>query len=250
RRQGVTALTTEQALHLLDTTLTANHPHTIPLRLDLGAVRREAERSGEVPALFRGLVRARQRRAGAAAAAPGALRDRLLALPEEERHASVLEVVRREVAVVLGIADAASVGAKQVLKDLGIDSVMAVELRRRLSAETGVSLPATLAFDYPTPTAIAGLLLDKLALGGAGSGASAPRLTKNQIDALVELLRSATPEQLTTQGLVASFVDLHAALSKTAAAEPGEPEMDAADVTDSSQEDLLDFLDRKFGVGK
>ncbi|MFC1233341.1 type I polyketide synthase, partial [Streptomyces sp. Sce081] len=247
RRQGVTALTTEQALHLLDTTLTGPHPHTVPVRLDLGAVRREAERSDDVPALFRGLVRARQRRAGAAAAAPGALRDRLLALPEEERHASVLEVVRREVAVVLGIADAASVGAKQVLKDLGIDSVMAVELRRRLSAETGVSLPATLAFDYPTPTAIAGLLLDKLGLGGAGSGTSAPRLTKNQIDALVELLRSATPEQLTAQGLVAGCVDLHAALSKTAAAEP---EMDAADVADSSQEDLLDFLDRKFGVGK
>ncbi|OKJ85153.1 type I polyketide synthase, partial [Streptomyces sp. CB02400] len=250
RRQGITALTTQQALHLLDTTLTGNHPHTIPVKLDLGAVRREAERSGDVPALFRSLVRARQRRAGAAAAAPGALRDRLLALPEEERHASVLEVVRREVAVVLGMADAASVGAQQVLKDLGIDSVMAVELRRRLSAETGVSLPATLAFDYPTPTAIAGLLLDKLALGGAGSGVSAPRLTKNQIDALVELLRSATPEQLATQGLVASFVDLHAALSKTAVAEPGEPEMDAADVADSSQEDLLDFLDRKFGVGK
>ncbi|MFE5759271.1 type I polyketide synthase [Streptomyces massasporeus] len=250
RRQGVSALTTQQALHLLDATLTGNHPHTIPVKLDLGAVRREAERSGDVPALLRGLVRARQRRAGAAAAAPGALRDRLLALPVEERHASVLEVVRREVAVVLGIADAASVGAQQVLKDLGIDSVMAVELRRRLSAETGVSLPATLAFDYPTPTAIAGLLLDKLDLPGAGSGASAPRLTKNQIDALVELLRSATPEQLATQGLVASFVDLHAALSKTAAAEPGEPEMDAADVADSSQEDLLDFLDRKFGVGK
>ncbi|QNP67901.1 type I polyketide synthase [Streptomyces genisteinicus] len=250
RRQGVTALTTPQALHLLDTTLTSHHPHTIPVKLDLATLRREAERSGDVQALFRGLVRARRRRAGTGAAAPGALRDRLLALPEEERHPSVLELVRSEVAGVVGMADAAGIGSHQVLKDLGIDSVMAVELRRRLSAAAGVPLPATLAFDYPTPSAIAGLVLGKLDLGGAGSGSPAARLTKNQIDALVELLRSATPEQLAGQGLVASFVDLHTALSKTAAAEPGEPDMDAADVTDSSQEDLFEFLDRKFGVGK
>ncbi|MFC9955681.1 SDR family NAD(P)-dependent oxidoreductase, partial [Streptomyces prasinus] len=191
RRQGVTALTTEQALHLLDTTLTGPHPHTVPVRLDLGAVRREAERSDDVPALFRGLVRARQRRAGAAAAAPGALRDRLLALPEEERHASVLEVVRREVAVVLGIADAASVGAKQVLKDLGIDSVMAVELRRRLSAATGVSLPATLAFDYPTPTAIAGLLLDRLALGGAPKPTTTRRVRRGTTEEPIAVVSMA-----------------------------------------------------------
>ncbi|KJS51918.1 hypothetical protein VM98_34515, partial [Streptomyces rubellomurinus subsp. indigoferus] len=80
RRQGVGALTAAQGLRALDAALSADFAHVVPVRLELGSVRRELERGGEVPPLLRSLVRARLRRAGTAAAAPSALRERLAAL--------------------------------------------------------------------------------------------------------------------------------------------------------------------------
>ncbi|KJS57772.1 type I polyketide synthase, partial [Streptomyces rubellomurinus] len=93
-----------------------------------------------------------------------ALRERLAALSPAERQGTLLDLVRREAAAVLG---AEGIGAQQVFKELGLDSLMAVELRRRLAAETGLTLPSTLAFDYPTPVSITGLILDRLDLGAA-----------------------------------------------------------------------------------
>ncbi|WP_408993638.1 SDR family NAD(P)-dependent oxidoreductase [Streptomyces europaeiscabiei] len=190
RRQGVTALTTQQALHLLDTTLTGTHPHTIPVKLELGAVQRDFDRDGETRPLLRSLLRAPRRRATGTVEG-GTLRDRLAPLSDEERGKELTALVCGEAAVVLGIADGTALGADQVLKDLGIDSLMAVELRRRLSAATGVSLPATLAFDYPTPTAIAGLLLDKLALGGASKPATTRRARRGTAEEPIAVVSMA-----------------------------------------------------------
>ncbi|WP_414084046.1 type I polyketide synthase, partial [Streptomyces asiaticus] len=96
-----------------------------------------------------------------------ALVRRLETLSEAERQRTLLELVRAHVAAVLGHSGVDAIGPGRAFMEIGFDSLTAVGLRNQLSEATGVQLPATLVFDYPTPTALAGYLLTEL-LGGHG----------------------------------------------------------------------------------
>ncbi|MER5891282.1 type I polyketide synthase, partial [Streptomyces sp. NPDC001941] len=162
RRQGIAPLPVDKALRLLDRALRSPDGNLVPVRLDLDAL------EGEPPALLRGLVRPALRRAGDAAAGPS-LRDRLSGRTPEEQAVAVTRLVLEEVAVVLGLPGPGALRGKSVLKDLGLDSLMAVELRRRLADAARIQLPASLAFDHPTPAAIAELLMRRLGITPSGT---------------------------------------------------------------------------------
>ncbi|QRX89543.1 type I polyketide synthase [Streptomyces noursei] len=155
-RQGMPPLSVEEGLALFDAALGTTEPAPLPVRLDLAALRAQ----GEPQALLRGLVRTRTRRSGAVEAS--GIAQRLTGLSMAERRAALLDVVRVQIATVLGHASPETVDPDRAFQDLGFDSLTAIELRNLLGKTTGLRLPATAVFDYPTADALAGHLLDEL----------------------------------------------------------------------------------------
>ncbi|HET9171125.1 MAG TPA: acyltransferase domain-containing protein, partial [Actinospica sp.] len=161
-RGGVTPLSTEDGVALYDAANAADHGAVVAARFSIPRLREQAD-AGTLHPLWRGLVRATQRRATAGAGpSGGALLGQLGAASPAERDRLLRELVRGHVATVLGHASAATVETDRGFVDLGFDSLTAVELRNRLGAATGLRLPATLIFDYPNPVALAGYLRAEL----------------------------------------------------------------------------------------
>ncbi|WP_143645364.1 type I polyketide synthase, partial [Streptomyces antioxidans] len=169
-RGGVAALATHEGKALFDAAGRAGEPLLVPVRLDLAAARTEAAATGVVAPLMSGLVRVPARRTAEDSAGTGALAQRLARLNEPEQLQTLLALVRTQVAAVLGYATADSVDPDRAFRDLGFDSLTAVELRNRMNAVTGMRLPATLVFDYPTSLVLAEHLRDELAGTRAQSG--------------------------------------------------------------------------------
>ena len=103
--------------------------------------------------------------------------DRLAALAEDERERALLDLVRTQVALVLGHVTPDAVDGDRAFKDLGLDSSLAVELRDRLSATTGLRLPTGLTFNHPTPAALVRYLLAEPTKTATLPGPVAPAAT-------------------------------------------------------------------------
>ncbi len=167
-RGGMLPITSEQGATLFDQACASSRPVLVPARLDAAAWRGSVE-AGTLPAILRGLFRPRTRRA--AASVP--LRQQLAGLSEDDQASLVLNLVRSHAAVVLGHDDAGSIAADGSFREHGFDSLTAVELRNRLSAATGLRLPAPLVFDYPSPAALADRLRALLTTPDGHSGSAA-----------------------------------------------------------------------------
>ncbi|WP_455754595.1 SDR family NAD(P)-dependent oxidoreductase [Streptomyces mutabilis] len=157
RRSGVLPLTAADGMALFDAALAEQRPHLVPVRLDTGQLRAWG---GEVPHLLRSLYRGPARRTAEAGAPTGTdgLRTRLAGLSADDRLAALRDLVGTCAAAVLGHTDPAHLHAGRAFRDLGFDSLTAVELRNRLNGATGLRLPATLVFDHPTVTELAAFL--------------------------------------------------------------------------------------------
>ena len=158
-RQGVVDAVCASGPPLFEAAIARPEAQLVLAKLDLRTAAKAFE--GSVPPLWRGLIKAPRR---AAAARPDGWARELVLLAPDRRLEAVVDVVRSEVARVLSLAGADAVETDRPLKELGLDSLMAVELRNALGKRAGARLPATLAFDYPTPAVIAKYLLERVLL--------------------------------------------------------------------------------------
>ncbi|MFZ3320091.1 SDR family NAD(P)-dependent oxidoreductase, partial [Mycobacterium sp.] len=158
-RDGIVAMSSTEALQLLDTAMVIDEPFLLPARIDTVALRAKFD-GGTLPPMFVDLINAPARRqvddSLAAAKSKSALLQRLEGLPEDDQHAVLLDLVRSHIATVLGNSTAESIDPDKAFQELGFDSLTAVEMRNRLKAATGLALSPTLIFDYPNSAALAG----------------------------------------------------------------------------------------------
>ncbi|MGV9546434.1 SDR family NAD(P)-dependent oxidoreductase, partial [Nocardia beijingensis] len=154
---GMRPLDATEGLRRFDAALRSDHANLAPMHFNAGALRHDL---GDVPAVLRGFMR---KSATPSAAAPtSSLGTRLSRVPEARRAAVVLDVVRVQAAAVLGRASADEISAEERFGEIGFDSLGGVEFRNRLAKATGLSLPSTLVFDYPTASAVANFVLSRV----------------------------------------------------------------------------------------
>jgi rifamycin polyketide synthase module 4/5/6 len=211
-RFGVLEMTQAEGLAMFDLGLLEDESLLVPIKLDLAVLRADVAAGGAVPHLLRGLVRAgRQQARAAASAGDGGLGRRLAGLGAAEQEALLLDVVRGQVAVVLGHSGSEAVRADTAFKDSGFDSLTSVELRNRLREATGLKLPASLVFDHPNPLVLARhLRAELLPDGGTNGGANGAGVDEVR---LRDALASVPLDRFREAGLMDALVEL-AALGK------------------------------------
>ncbi|MFF4324780.1 type I polyketide synthase, partial [Streptomyces sp. NPDC001568] len=177
------------------------------------------------------------------AGAPGeVLRRRLSVMTQTEQALAVLELVRIHAATALGHAGTDEVGAGRAFKELGFDSLIALELRNRLNAATGLKLPATLVFDHPTPTVLAEFLRAEIVQDG--STAAAPGIA--ELEKLESALSVLDPDGGTRADIASRLQALLAKWGEPQAHSSGEAV--AEKLQEATPDELFDFIENELGI--
>jgi acyl carrier protein len=167
------------------------------------------------------------------------LEQRLATLAESERERAVLDLVRSEIASVLDLGRPEGLGPDRPLKDLGLDSLVAVELRNRLQTVTGLRLPSTLLFDYPTPGALAKMIREELNLDHAVAAAASTPIN-TELDRLETMVRAMSDSDLERAGVVGRLRKLVSRFM-----DAGDDETPQEDFEGVSDDELFDMIDNE-----
>ncbi|HEY3712389.1 MAG TPA: beta-ketoacyl reductase, partial [Amycolatopsis sp.] len=199
---GITPLSTEDGLRLLDSATGSAEALLVPIALDTRVLAGTGD--DDLPAVLRGLAGTPGRRAAQdAAEETESLAQKLGGLPVNKRVPAVLTLVRTHAAALLGHAGPEAVEPDRSFNEVGFDSLSATGFRNKLSLVTGLKLPVSLIFDYPTPRILAGHLAGELV--GEETVQPAGTVTEQGVrDALAGL----SLEQLRSAGLLDGLLEL------------------------------------------
>jgi acyl transferase domain-containing protein/acyl carrier protein len=248
QRQGVSPMPSHEGLALFDAAIARDEPVLVPARLRLpgpGAAHTGRTLSPllrDLPAPSAGTDRPDRKETHGIE-----LAQLVLSKPAAEAEAVVRDVVRAQTALVLGHEDGQQVGPTVAFRDLGLDSLTALELRNKLSAVTGLKLPATLAFDHPNPQALARFLIDSVTPAPAGPQRTPADRLAEEIERLGARLEEEFPaladeERATLSALVGQVQGRVRAMA-------GEgPVIGITDrISTASAGELLSLLDQELG---
>lgn len=235
RRSGMPLLAADEGMRLLDAALTRPEGALVPVHLDVRALGEQEDLS----VLFRGLVRkaVKHRSVATSPTNSGDLASQLSAMDPVRQGAHLLDLVKIEAATVLAVSNPSTIADNQALRDLGLDSLMAVELRNRLQSMSGVRLSATFLFDYPTPLEITDYLLTELAVEKQEERSDATESDASDHE-LERLIRSIPVEKLRHAGLLPKLLELSGGDPES----EGGAEEAAASADDMSVDDLINFV--------
>jgi NAD(P)-dependent dehydrogenase (short-subunit alcohol dehydrogenase family)/acyl carrier protein len=173
------------------------------------------------------------------------LRARVLEASAEERRRLLLELVRVEVARVMGQVSPETMDPKRAFKELGFDSLMAVDLHRRLGVATGLELPATLVFDYPTPLAVIEHLLTELTADGPSASTVEPELAG--LERALSALRDEKERRHAVGRLRALLAGLESENRAPLSHEEQSPVAVVERLQTASDDEIFEFIDRQLG---
>jgi acyl carrier protein len=239
-RSGLHPLSADEGLGLLDDALAAGRSAVVAARFASDMLLTQAT-AGTLPPQLRGLVTVPVRTETAASPAVP-LSERLAGLAEAEQRQMVLDLVRSTLAGVLGYSGGEQIDPERSFKDVGVDSFAAVELRNRLGTATGLQLRASLAFDYPSPQALAEHVYSMV------EPQERPEPLLLELDRIESFLAAAPADedlhQVTTARLEKMLAQWRGRFAGTAAGE-NDDELDR--IQSASAAEILDLIDHEFG---
>jgi polyene macrolide polyketide synthase len=239
-RDGYELIDEPAGTALLDAAVRAGEPVVMAAPLHLGRL----GRAGTRPALWSGLIAQPARPELTPASAgngngTGGLAARLAGLDPAARHEAVQQLITTQIALVLGMTGPGAVDPARPFRDLGFDSLTAVELRNQLTTATGLRLPATLIFDYPSPDTLVRYVIDRT----VERETSAPPVL-SELDRLESILASVVRGGA-DRAQIAARLDAIAGSFRAANTSGGLADTDVAGATD---DEMFDLINEELGI--